>query len=88
MEMKEIFSARRRSTAWRELWIMLAEAEQTMGLKISDEAIKEMKEHVLVTDADLKVAAEGKFWWLSARIRFELSMDESTRALLDAQCRL
>jgi adenylosuccinate lyase len=53
--MKTIFSARERSSTWRELWLWLAEGEKKLGLDISDEAIKQMAAHVKVTDEDLKV---------------------------------
>jgi adenylosuccinate lyase len=55
--MLELFSARTRSTTWRQLWIWLAEAEKELGLPIPDGAIEEMQARVEVTDEDLKVAA-------------------------------
>ncbi|MBI4531074.1 MAG: adenylosuccinate lyase [Candidatus Latescibacteria bacterium] len=42
-EMSENFSERRRSILYRDLWIALAEAEQTLGLSITDEQIEEMR---------------------------------------------
>ncbi|TAQ85459.1 hypothetical protein B7494_g6207 [Chlorociboria aeruginascens] len=57
-EMKALFSARTRASTWRQLWIWLAEAEKTLGLDISDDAIAQMKEHVVMTDEDFVVAAE------------------------------
>jgi len=56
--MKTIFSARTRASAWRRLWIWLAEAEKELGIDISDEAIKQMKANVVMTDMDFAVAAE------------------------------
>lgn len=56
--MKAIFSQRNRASTWRLLWIHLAEAEKELGLDISDEAIKQMKEHHIMTDEDFKVASE------------------------------
>lgn len=56
--MKTIFSARTRASTWRQLWIWLAEGEKELGIDISDEAIRQMKEHVVMTDEDFKVAAE------------------------------
>ena len=41
--MRELFSARRRSLAWRDLWIALAESEQELGLEISDEQLGELR---------------------------------------------
>lgn len=57
-EMKTIFSARTRATTWRLLWVWLAEAEKELGIDISDEAIKQMKANVVMTDKDFVVAAE------------------------------
>lgn len=56
--MKTIFSARTRATTWRQLWVWLAEAEKELGLPIPDEAITQMKENIVMTDNDFKVAAE------------------------------
>jgi adenylosuccinate lyase len=56
--MKTIFSARNRASTWRTLWIDLAEAEKELGLDISDEAIKQMKEHRVMTDKDFEIASE------------------------------
>ncbi len=41
--MAELWSANRKFRAWRTLWIALAEAEQELGLPISDEQIAELK---------------------------------------------
>jgi adenylosuccinate lyase len=45
-EMSELWSARRKFTTWRRCWIALAEAEQELGLEISDEQIEEMRAQV------------------------------------------
>ena len=42
-EMAELFSARRRTQTWRQLWIYLAESERELGLKISAAQVNEMK---------------------------------------------
>merc|ERR1711977_558187 len=57
-EMKTLFSARTRSSTWRQLWVWLAEAERELGLPISEEAIEQMKANVKFTDNDFVVAAE------------------------------
>ena len=56
--MSTIFSARTRAMTWRKLWVWLAEAEQELGLPISDEALAQMRANVDFTDEDFKVAAE------------------------------
>ncbi|KAH0536238.1 adenylosuccinase ade13 [Glutinoglossum americanum] len=55
-EMSHLFSARKRFSTWRQLWVWLAEAEKELGLDISDEALTQMKEHIVLTDEDFKVA--------------------------------
>ncbi|QDU66305.1 adenylosuccinate lyase [Engelhardtia mirabilis] len=42
-EMRGLFSARHRALQWRRLWIALAEAEQELGLAISDEQLDELR---------------------------------------------
>ena len=54
-EMRANFSDRTKFTTWRKLWIALAEAEQELGLDISDEQLTELREHA--TDLDLDLAA-------------------------------
>lgn len=41
--MRRLFSAHHRIRCWRKLWIWLAEAEQSLGLEITDEQINEMR---------------------------------------------
>jgi adenylosuccinate lyase len=45
-EMAALFSADKKFSVWRRLWVALAEAEQELGLPISDEQISEMKRFV------------------------------------------
>lgn len=44
-EMSYLFSDEMKFRTWRRLWIALAEAEQEMGLPITDEQIRQMREH-------------------------------------------
>jgi adenylosuccinate lyase len=55
-EMLKVFSAQHRFGTWRRLWVALAEAEKEMGLPITEEAIREMREGV--EKLDFKKAAE------------------------------
>jgi len=55
-EMAVLFGQRTRIGAWRRLWLWLAEAEQELGLDISDEQIAEMREHL--DDIDFEAAAK------------------------------
>lgn len=58
-EMSALFSARHKFTAWRRLWLWLAEAEKELGLSIPDEAIAELAAHLVPTDAQL--ASAGRY---------------------------
>ena len=42
-EMKYLFSPDMKFKTWRKLWIALAEAEQELGLEITDEQINELR---------------------------------------------
>ncbi len=44
-EMQYIFSPEKKFRTWRRLWIALAEAEQELGLPITDDQIAEMRAH-------------------------------------------
>ncbi|XP_058287777.1 adenylosuccinate lyase isoform X3 [Hylobates moloch] len=55
-EMCFVFSDRYKFQTWRQLWLWLAEAEQTLGLPITDEQIQEMKSNL--DNIDFKMAAE------------------------------
>lgn len=53
-EMSYIFSDQNKFETFRSLWIALAEAEQELGLDISDEQIEELKKHR--SDIDFEAA--------------------------------
>ena len=55
-EMQFLFSAQNKFSLWRKLWIILAEAEQELGLSITDAQLNEMRAHV--DDIDFDKAAE------------------------------
>lgn len=55
-EMQYIYSPDFKFKTWRKLWIALAEAEQELGLDITDEQIAELKAHA--EDINYKVAQE------------------------------
>jgi len=54
-EMARLWSAQRKFSTWRRCWVALAEAEQELGLPISDAQIGEMRAHV--DDIDFEAAA-------------------------------
>ena len=45
-EMSYIFSDDMKFSTWRKLWVASAEGEKELGLNITDEQIKELKEHI------------------------------------------
>lgn len=51
-EMAELWSAQRKFSTWRKCWVALAEAEQELGLPISDEQIAQMRANVDNIDFD------------------------------------
>jgi adenylosuccinate lyase len=55
-EMREIWSDQRKFSTWRRLWLALAEAEQELGLDISDDQIEDLRAHL--DDIDFDRAAE------------------------------
>lgn len=57
-EMQYIFSPDKKFRTWRHLWIALAEAEQELGLPITDEQIAELKVHQDDINYDVAKARE------------------------------
>ena len=51
-EMAAIWSAQKKHSTWRRLWIALAEAQQELGLHITDEQLAEMRATVYDIDFD------------------------------------
>jgi adenylosuccinate lyase len=59
--MLELWSPRTRYGHWRRLWLALAEAEQSLGVPISDEAIAQMRAHLDDIDFDAAASYERRF---------------------------
>lgn len=57
-DMARLFSPRARHTAWRDLWICLAEAEEKLGFPVTKEQIEELREHRDTFDWDRVAALE------------------------------
>ncbi len=55
IQMREIWSARRKHGLWRKIWLALAEAERELGLDIPAEAIQQMRS--ALDDIDFEAAA-------------------------------
>lgn len=60
-EMAELWGAQRKFSTWRRCWIALAEAEQELGIAITDEQLEEMRAHIDDIDFDAARAYEEKF---------------------------
>ena len=59
-EMQYLFSAHKKFSTWRKLWVALAESEMELGLKqITPEMIEEMKEHI--DDINYEVAEQHEY---------------------------
>ena len=52
-EMNQLWSNDSKYTTWRKLWIALAETERELGIDITEEQIKEMKDNVNNIDYDI-----------------------------------
>lgn len=55
-EMQYIFSADKKFTTWRRLWVALARAEMKLGLNVTEEQVQELEAHI--NDIDYAVADE------------------------------
>ena len=53
-EMQFIFSADKKFTTWRKLWVALARAEMKLGLPVTEAQVKQLEEHI--DDIDYAVA--------------------------------
>ncbi|SDZ94175.1 adenylosuccinate lyase [Desulfuromusa kysingii] len=64
-EMQQILSDENQYLIYRKIWIALAEAEQELGLNITDEQIQEMKDHFYEIDMDLIYKLEKKYLYIT-----------------------
>lgn len=55
-EMQYIFSADKKFTTWRRLWVALARAEMKLGLPVTEEQVKQLEENI--DNIDYEMAAE------------------------------
>ena len=56
-EMQAIWSPRRKFGLWRRIWLALAEAEQDLGLPITNDQLDELRTHLDPTNEELENAA-------------------------------
>ena len=59
-EMQRIFSPDFKFSAWRKLWVALAESEKELGLPITDDQISEMRAHIYDIDYEKAAEYEGR----------------------------
>ena len=59
-EISFIFSPHNKFSTWRKLWVALAEAEQELGLNITDEQIKELKDNIDHIDYEMAAKEEKR----------------------------
>ncbi len=57
-EISRIFSADNKFSTWRKLWVALAEAEQELGLPITDAQIEELRAKIYDIDYDMAAKEE------------------------------
>jgi len=60
-DMLALWSPQRRHGLWRRLWLALAEAEQSLGVPIPDEAISQMRAHLDDIDFAAVASYEKRF---------------------------
>ncbi len=56
--MQYIFSADKKFTTWRKLWVALARAEMKLGLPVTEAQVKQLEEHINDIDYDMAAARE------------------------------
>ncbi len=59
-EMSFNWSAQKKHSTWRRLWLALARAEKELGLDISDEQIAQMSAHLDDIDFEMAIAKENE----------------------------
>lgn len=57
-EMSYLFSEKKKFKTWRKLWVALAEGEKELGLNITEEQIKELRDNIDNIDYELAAARE------------------------------
>lgn len=56
-EMQAIWSPRRKFETWRRIWLALAQAQQSLGLPITNQQLDELKANLSISQTDLDRAA-------------------------------
>ena len=59
-EMQHVFSADKKFSTWRRLWVALARAEMELGLPVTQEQVDELEAHITDIDYDVAEAEEKR----------------------------
>ena len=59
-EMQFVFSADKKFTTWRRLWVALARAEMKLGLNVTQEQVDELEANIENIDYEMAAAEEKK----------------------------
>ncbi|HBB71010.1 MAG TPA: adenylosuccinate lyase, partial [Ruminococcus sp.] len=59
-EMQYIFSADKKFTTWRKLWVALARAEMKLGLPVTQAQVDQLEAHINDIDYDMAAEREKK----------------------------
>ncbi len=57
-EMQYVFSADKKFSTWRKLWVALARAEMKLGLPVTEAQVKQLEEHISDIDYDMAAKRE------------------------------
>ena len=60
-EMQFVFSADKKYTTWRRLWVALARAEMKLGLNVTQAQVEELEAHIDDIDYEKAAQYEKKF---------------------------
>ena len=78
-EMQFIFSADKKFTTWRKLWVALARAEMKLGLPVTEEQVKELEQILITLIIQLPLNVKSRYamtlwrvYLLAARTQREL----------------
>lgn len=64
-EMQHVFSADKKFSTWRKLWVALARAEMELGLPITPSQVKELEDNVYTLIMMLQKHGNGSFVTMS-----------------------
>ena len=78
-DMIALWSPQKKFSTWRRCWVALAEAEQELGLPITDEQLDEMRAHVDDIDFEAARKFEEELRHEIERERLQFKEDQGIR---------